>query len=258
MARKRQIDPVYPLEQEIAQLSIHARYFYIISWCHMDDETGVLPYDIFMLKGQIFPADDIDVEKIIEEIVAMHRYFPFEAEGKRWLWCPTMPKHQTINHPSKRKYPIPPKTLQEDYRSGKLALPQSRVELSRVELNKTQPYWAAFTKKTQDIMLFVSKTRSGFKQNAILPGFNIYQLLGKIKKTKKIEIPEEVVQRVCVNYDKNRFKIKADWPWFMVTLQKEWEAWNAEKNIAEGAEYKAKAPLPQSIKDLVEMILKLK
>jgi len=231
MARKRQIDPVYPLEQEIAQLSIPARYFYILSWCHMDDETGVLPYDIFMLKGQVFPADDIDVEAIIEEIITMRRYFLFEAEGKRWLWCPTMPKHQTINHPSKRKYPTPPKILQEDYRSGKLALPLSRVELSRVEIKK-QPYWAAFKENSQEQLKTVSKD------------FNIYQLMGKLNKIKKIEIPEEVINKICTSYLKNKAGIKADWPWFIVTTQKEWEAWNAEQQIKEGREWKKASVSP--------------
>jgi len=233
MARKRQIDPVYPLEQEIAQLSIPARYFYILSWCHMDDETGVLPYDVFMLKGQIFPADGIDVETIIQEIITMRRYFLFEAEGKRWLWCPTMPKHQTINHPSKRKYPTPPKTLQEDYRSGKLALPLSRVELSRVEKNKeTQPYWAAFSEKTQEILKTVSKE------------FNIYQLLGKLKKLKRVEIPEEVINRICASYIRNKPGVKKPWPWFITTTQREWEAWNAEQNVKESDSRRAEARSP--------------
>ena len=204
----------------------------------MDDETGVLPYDIFMLKGQIFPADVINVEAIIEEIITMRRYFLFEAEGKRWLWCPTMPKHQTINHPSKRKYPTPPKTLQEDYRSGKLALPLSRVELSRVEIKK-QPYWAAFKENSQEQLKTVSKD------------FNIYQFLGKLKKTKKIEIPEEVVNRICISYLKNKTGIKADWPWFIVTTQKEWESWNAEKNIREGEQHK-KEPIAPAILEILK------
>ena len=230
MARKRQIDPIYPSEKEIRSLSIPARYFYILSWCHMDDQNGVMPYDTFQLKIHIFPEDKIDVEAVIKELIDQRRLWPFQAEGKRWLWCPTLLDHQNIQHPSKQHYPSPTKEVVEEYKKYKtlnepsmsphIPLTQSRVELSRVELNKTQPYWAGFTKKTQDIMLFVSKPReiphrspktAAGKLELSLPGFNIYQLLGKIKKLKKIEIPEDVVQKVCINYDKHRFHIKADW-----------------------------------------------
>lgn len=139
MARKRQVDPIYPFEKEIAALSISARYFYILCWCQMDDTNGVLPYDVFMLKSQIFPGDNVDVEPLIAELVAESRLKIFESDGKKWLWCPNLLKHQTINHPSKRKYPDPPKELREYSRSSKVALTQSGVsrgevnELSRVE-----------------------------------------------------------------------------------------------------------------------------
>lgn len=237
MARKRQIDPCYPFEKEIRGLTIPARYFYILSWCHMDDTNGVMPYDLFMLKNQIFPEEEIDIQPVVKELINTHRYFPFEAEGKQWLWCPTMLKHQTINHPSNSKYPPPPKTLREHYRSIKVALPQSRVELSRVEIKK-QPYWAAFKESTQEQMKVVSK------------GFNIYQFLTKLKKDKKIEIPEEVIARICASYAKNKAGIKEVWPWFIVTTQKEWEAWNAEQQIKQGQEWK-KAPVAPAIAQIL-------
>jgi hypothetical protein len=256
MARKRQIDPIYPSEKEIRSLSVPARYFYILSWCHMDDQNGVMPYDIFQLKIQIFPEDQVDVETIIKELIDQRRLWPFRAEGKEWLWCPTLLDHQNIQHPTAKHYPVPTAEVKEEYRKYKtlnefshtthIPLTQSRVELSRVELNKTQPYWAGFNKDTQKTMLDVSKK------------FNIYQFLGKLKKSKKLELPETVVNRICIGYLITGNKVRATWPWFIVTTKKVWEAWNAEKNIAEGAEYKAKAPLPQSIKDLVAMILKSK
>ena len=251
MARTRQIDPCYPFEKEIRALSITARYFYILSWCHMSDpnkETkkvgGVMPYDLFFLKNNIFPEENINIAPIVEEIIVQRRYFSFETEGKQWLWCPTMPKHQTVNHPSKGKYPDPPITLQEDYRSGKLALTLSRVEMSRVEL-KNQPYWAAFKNTTQEYLKAVSKA------------FNIYQFLTKLKKDKKIEIPEEVIIRICASYQRNKTKIKSYWPWFIVTTKAEWEFWNAEKSMREGLGWKD-TPVAPAIKELLVGILKSK
>lgn len=261
MARTRQIKPNYPFEKEIRALSIPARYFYELSWCHMSDPNpnekimgGVLPYDLFYLQTNIFPGENIDVDPIINEIMAQKRYFPFDAQGKHWLWCPTMAKHQNIQHPAKEfKYPDPPKELVENYNnhtllnepsmSPHIPLTKSRVELSRVELRKNQPYWAAFSKETQDKMLSVSKR------------FNIYQLLGRIKKTKKAEIPEEVIARICVGYLKNPDKVKANWPWFIVAINKEWGSWSAEKNIKEGEAFK-RAGVAPAIKELLDQILK--
>lgn len=137
MARKRQIDPIFPFEKEIAALSVPARYLYILSWCQMDDTNGVLPHDSFFLKRQIFPEETIEVEALLQELINQKRLFPFEAEGKAWLWCPTLLKHQVINHASKKKYPDPPDTLKEQYRSTTLPLPKSESSrVSRVELNR--------------------------------------------------------------------------------------------------------------------------
>lgn len=252
MARTRQVNPIYPFEKEIRSLSISTRYMYLLSWCHMSDPNkkekivgGVLPNDEFFIKSNIFPEEDINVKPMIKELLDQHRYFPFEANGKHWFWCPTMPKHQTINHPSKAKYPDPPTTLQEDYCSGKLALPQSRVELSRVENNnKTEP---SAGKPVVNNLLKTALDKV-FKD-----GFNIYECLNKLKKESKVgaQVPNEVLLGVCDSYWKNKTKIKKTWPWFAKTIVAEWHAWNAEQNIREGQEYKQDRTMPQSIKEIL-------
>lgn len=220
MARKRQLDPEYPFEEEIAQLSIPARYFYILSWCHMDDTNGVLPYNIFKLKGQIFPTDEIDVAAIIKELLALKRIFEFEADNKKWLWCPKLLKHQTINNPSKKKYPDPPKELREDYRSGKLVVTLSRVEESRVE-KKAEPS-AALTAALDKVY---DKGK----------GLKIYALINRVKKDldwrKDQQFPEEVLLAVCRAYEKDKAKIKEPWPWFTKVLKVESGLWCANENI---------------------------
>ena len=225
MARKRQIDPELPFEQEMAQLSIPARYFYIMSWCHMDDVTAVMPYNIHTLKGQIFPEEDVDVESIIQELVKLRRLFVFVSENKKWLWCPTLLKHQVINHLSRKKCPEPPKELREEYVSGKVALIQSRVERveeSRVE--KEQPEAAELLSKIYDM------------------GFNIYKLINKMKKQlkwgKDQNFPDEVVIGVCRQYVKDKKKIKSEWAWFSKVMRVESAAYFARQSVVEGEKWK--------------------
>lgn len=68
-------------------------------------------------------------------------------------------------------------------------------------------------------------------------GFNIYKLINKARKqlkwTENQNFPNEVILGVCASYHKDKDKIKDPFPWFMVVLRKESEAYFAEKNIAE-------------------------
>ncbi len=240
MGRKRQIDPEYPFEKEIARLSIPCRYFYILAWCHMDDTNGVLPYDAYKLKGLIFPTDDIDMEAIIQGVIAERRIFPFDADNKKWLWCPTLLKHQTINHPSKKKYPDPPKRLREDYRSGKLALTQSRVELSRVE--KEAGPSAALKERIKRVHA---------------EGLNMSALINRLKKKMgwkpEDHFPEEVLIKVCDQYFKQKTIIKKPWAWFIRVIEAECGIYYAQKNREEGEKFK-KAPVALSLKEIMGKI----
>lgn len=231
MARKRQFDPCYPFEKEIAKMSIPARYFYLMSWTQMDDTNGVMPYEAFFLKTQIFPDDGIDAEVLIRECIDQKRLFPFEAENKRWLWCPTFLKHQTINHPSKRRYPDPPATLREDYCSDKGVLPQSRVERVERDDTKDQP----------------SEKLKAALDKVLKDGFNIYELIGRLKKEmgwpKDRLFPEEVLLGVCESYEKGKTKIKDQWAWFKVAIRQESEKYFAAKNIDEHRKIKETGPM---------------
>ena len=256
MARKRQIDPCYPFEKEIRLLSIPARYFYLLSWGHMSDPNtkeniigGVLPYDIFYLKSNIFPEEDIEIEPLIKEILAHRRYFSFQTQGKKWLWCPTMAKHQNIQHPAKHaNYPDPPPELVKSYNnhtplnepsmSPHIPLTQSRVELSRVEL-KDQPNPAALSINTKDLLKTVFNK-----------GVNIYQCLEKFKKQYHKYPPEDCIVKVCSLYLRQPDKIKEEWPWFITSMAQAMKDWYSTQNIKEDAKLK-KAPVIQSIKEIM-------
>jgi len=265
MARKRQIDPEICVDSTIAQLSISARLFYIYSWMQAED-TGVLEYDTLSLKARTFPNDKIDIKPLVQELLNRERYIFYKNEHDRvYVFIKNFHKHQKIQHPSIPKLPLPPSPyretipeyilkdaskellshtthilLNEDYNRIEL----NRIDLSRVE-KKAQPYWAAFKDNSQKQMEEVSK------------GFNIYSLLGKLKKIRGVEVPEEVVNKICASYIKNKAGIKKLWPWFLVTAKKEWETWHVNQQIKEGEEWK-KAPVSPALAELLAGILKTK
>lgn len=202
---------------------------------------GVMPYDLFFLKSNIFPEESINIEPLVNEIFAQKRYFPFAVNGKEWLWCPTMPKHQIICHPSLGKYPNPPIELQEEYKSGKLFLSQNITKLKRTELEKPQYYWETYSRNCQDLL------------KAVYKEFGVYQFLTKLYKDKKIIIPEEVLVKICESYFKNK-PMETDWGWFIVVTQKEWESWNSAQNEKDSKEREkeARAPIAPAIAEIIK------
>ncbi|KKN70018.1 hypothetical protein LCGC14_0434650 [marine sediment metagenome] len=85
--------------------------------------------------------------------------------------------------------------------------------------------------------------------NKVNKSFPIYQLLGKMKKSIGW-LPDEVVNRICQCYLKNSHKITKPWPWFVKATNESWRAYNAEKNISEGAALK-KMPVPKELLELI-------
>lgn len=110
MARKRMIDPSFFMDDVVAGVSAHARLLYIGSWTLADDKHFTLPKNPVWIRAQIFPYEPkVDVSKLIDELVGIGKYLPFQNGGKaEYLFIPTMCKHQKINHPSAPKYPPHP------------------------------------------------------------------------------------------------------------------------------------------------------
>lgn len=109
---------------------------------------------------------------------------------------------------------------------------------------KEQPYWAGFSKETQE------------KLTAILTeDFNIYAFLGRLNKHSKLKLPEEVIICICNSYLKNKAGIKDKWAWFMRASQECWKDLNAKKNITDSTELN-KLSQCKEIKELVNSITK--
>ena len=232
MPKGRMLNRKISRSEKVAGLSVHAALLFSWTIPHLDSE-GRIYADVKSLKGIVVPYLDYMTDEKIEEcrqeihnsglatLYRNGRYFQFNGFFD----------NQRIDKTKEAVSEIPAPTPDE-LRSNSGATP-GKVKLSKDNIKiKTQPYWAASSKETQEILKTVSKD------------FNIYQLLGKLKKLKGVEIPEEVIKRICVSYIRNKAGIKANWPWFIVTTQKEWEAWNAEQNVKESETRRAEARAP--------------
>lgn len=106
MARIRTIKPDFWTDEKIVELSFEARLFFIGSWNFADD-NGNLQRSAKKLKMQIFPADAIDCEPIIQSLITHGMLSEYEVNGETFLHIKGFRKHQVINRPSKTGLPAP-------------------------------------------------------------------------------------------------------------------------------------------------------
>lgn len=93
MPRIRQIKPEYQLDDELAKLSRDTRLFFIYTWVIADKE-GRLEYRSDKIKAMTFPYDDVDITKMIQDLVDSGFIIDYACKGKRYLQIRTFKKHQ--------------------------------------------------------------------------------------------------------------------------------------------------------------------
>ncbi|TFC92066.1 hypothetical protein E3T20_12185 [Cryobacterium sp. TmT3-12] len=71
------------------RLSPFARLFYIGLWNFAYCDKGHLPDDALGLKLKILPADPVDADELLAEVMRNGRVSRVEAEGKTYLWMPS-------------------------------------------------------------------------------------------------------------------------------------------------------------------------
>lgn len=106
MARIRTIKPDFWTDEKIVELSFEARLFFIGSWNFADD-NGNLQRSAKKLKMQIFPADALDCEPLIQSLMAHGLLSEYEVNGEKYLHIKGFTAHQVINRPSKTGLPVP-------------------------------------------------------------------------------------------------------------------------------------------------------
>ncbi len=104
MARKRMISPEFWTDATMVALPFEARLLYIGMWNFADD-YGYLADEPDRLALQILPADDVDIETMIDLLVVAERLARYEAEdGTRYLHIRHFGDHQKVDHPSASLY----------------------------------------------------------------------------------------------------------------------------------------------------------
>lgn len=98
MARIRTIKPDFFSSEDITLLTPLARLFYVSLWCE-SDRRGRFEYKPGTLKNRYFPADKLDVSRLMDNLVEAGLVRLYQPDGFPVLgWIPSFEKHQVINN----------------------------------------------------------------------------------------------------------------------------------------------------------------
>lgn len=106
MARIRSIHPGFFTDERLVATSMAARMLFLGLGVEADDK-GVFEWKPVTLKMRIFPADSLDVEALLEELVQAGAIASYEIDGRRYGAIRNFRKHQRPKTPND-VYPITP------------------------------------------------------------------------------------------------------------------------------------------------------
>ncbi len=96
MARIRTIKPEFWTDGSMIRLPIEVRLFYIGLWNFACDR-GHVEDDPLGLKLKILPADAVDSDSLVEQLVLAGRLERVEVSGKSYLAIPSFADHQRVD-----------------------------------------------------------------------------------------------------------------------------------------------------------------
>lgn len=104
MARIRTIKPEIWTDEKLTECSLSARLLFI-GMLNFSDDNGNQAYSAKRLKMQIFPADAIDTQPLLNELLAQGVVIEYSVSGEKFLHIKGFCEHQVINRPSQTKIP---------------------------------------------------------------------------------------------------------------------------------------------------------
>jgi len=102
----RSIHPEFFTDTKIAQLSPHARIFYIGLWCVADDygRGRLIPKT---LEGQVFPHDIVDINHLVYELEKRQFIRRYEIDGEQFFQVRKWDSWQKPRYQGKTNIPEP-------------------------------------------------------------------------------------------------------------------------------------------------------
>lgn len=172
MARNRVINPEFWLDEELSRLTPMARLLYIGLWGICDDNYATFPDREQWIGAQIFPYEYPPIRPLLDELSALGKIIKFQENDKNYWFIKNFFKYQTIDRPSKPKYPEykPQKafisaTLDEYSMSTR---PEAKLnEVNNDDFKKSQKSSLSYELRDLDSdgMVVSSKKKSKVKEN---------------------------------------------------------------------------------------------
>jgi hypothetical protein len=106
MARIRTIKPDFWTDEKLTECSLSARLLFIGTWNFADD-NGNLEASAKQIKMKVFPADNIDCQPLVDELITHGMLIEYSVNDKKYLHIKGFKKHQVINRPSNSNIPQP-------------------------------------------------------------------------------------------------------------------------------------------------------
>ena len=127
MARARNIKPGFFRNADLVELSFEARLFFIGLWTAADRD-GRLEDRPKQIKMEIFPADSVDCDALLNDLAAIKMVERYEVDGKRFIQVTNFSKHQNPHRDEKASsIPAPIKhgasTVQAPCKDDALTMP---------------------------------------------------------------------------------------------------------------------------------------
>src|SRR5512146_878511 len=119
--RTRDLRPGFFRNTELRSLPYEGRLLFAGLWC-MADKRGRLKDDPALIKAEVFPSDNVKIDRLLTGLIDKGLIERYEAQGLRCIWIPTFHQHQ---HPHpKEPESVLPCCPSEPIMTGKAAVPQ--------------------------------------------------------------------------------------------------------------------------------------
>jgi len=246
MARIRYLKPDFFKDEDIKELPYEARLFYQGLWVQADRE-GRGEDRPERLKIEIMPYDEVNAEEIMQ-LLAHHKkngkrpfIVRYEIDGEKYYQIINWQKHQKP-HKTERDsdIPPPPKELLTVKQPLNNRCP-TNISVGNGDGDGKENGKEIVNKQASPVSAVSSKTKEAL-DSVYNQGFNIYQLINKFKKDAKWRkdenIPDEVLIKICQQYQKDKGRISQPYPWFIKVLKMESSAYFARVNIERGNKFK--------------------